>query len=118
MSKASTTLTVVPAAKQHPKLFKDGIRHTIEHGNHTYHLTQAQHDALVHQNDQLKSDLYRMLTWLELTGGLLVASSGDMDQDALAELGNHLSVEASTAHDKLVAMTGNYDMLVQGVVDQ
>ncbi len=58
-----------------------------------------------------------MLTWLELTGGLLVTSGDDMDQDTLAELGNHLSIEASTAHDKLVAMTGNYDVLASGVVD-
>ena len=59
MSTAKTILTAVPAAKQHPELFKDGLRHTIEQGNRTYHLNQAQQDALSHQNDQLKSDLYR-----------------------------------------------------------
>ncbi len=58
MPNATTVLSAIPAAKQHPELFHRGLRCIAERGNHTYHLTQTQVDALGHQNDQLKSDLY------------------------------------------------------------
>ena len=82
-----TKLTAVPIAKQHPELFKDGLRHTTEQGNHTYHLTQAQIDVLGRQNDQLKSDLYKVLNFRISQpaygrGGCVVSNHPDRRNDS------------------------------------